>query len=393
MCILPLTVRDGRIIESVFISEVTERGDKYIYVEIHTLENGTYVIENRYYKSNENVLTKIDLPDGIAERFDTGSPYPFFAFIMPNIVNVHDNNLGLGCAVFAEAVDNLMGVDIAYNNFNRDLWLGGKKVFYNRELTKVEIDEDGKQRTIPPDDMLQQLFVSVGDEFVDDKKLIQEFNPSLRVQDNKEAVQAQLDYLSFKCGMGVRHYQFDNNMRTSKITATQYIGEKQELKQNASKHAIIVENALREIIRAILWTGSNLKGESINPDAEVKVEFSDGYVISDEEKRAQDAQDVRDGLMQPWEYRVNWYNETEEEAKRILGESSGMTFGGLSYPPGEDESMLRGPGNSCQKMYASSSVIKNYKRGDFTRSTALRLMELAGWDVKEAEKILDDIIT
>lgn len=33
--------------------------------------------------------------------------------------------------------------------------------------------------------------------------------------------------------------------------------------------------------------------------------------------RERDRQDVRDGLMQKWEYRVKWYNETEEVAKSM----------------------------------------------------------------------------
>lgn len=44
----------------------------------------------------------------------------------------HKNNNGMGCAVFANAIDNLKGVDIAYNNLNSDLWLGQKKVFMSR---------------------------------------------------------------------------------------------------------------------------------------------------------------------------------------------------------------------------------------------------------------------
>lgn len=31
-------------------------------------------------------------------------------------------------------------------------------------------------------------------------------------------------------------------------------------------------------------------------------------------------QEVRDGLMQKWEYRVKWYGETEQEAKKVLSE-------------------------------------------------------------------------
>ena len=162
-------------------------------------------------------------------------------------------------------------------------------MFYSRELTKtIGVDNDGKPIYLAPDDMLQQLFVSVGDEITEDKKLVHEFNPDLRVQDNRDAVQAQLDYLSFKCGMGTRHYQFSNNMRAAQVTATQYTGEKQELKQNAAKHGIVVEQALQSIVRAILWAGKNILGQPVDPETAIVVVFSDGYIVSDDEKKADD---------------------------------------------------------------------------------------------------------
>lgn len=336
LCIFPLTVRYHQITEVAFASESTVRGKKYVYLEIHTLENGLYTIQNRYFKSNRNSLIPTDLPEGVAEQVNTGSPYPFFSIIHPNMVNPYDNSLGLGCAVFSQAIDNLKGTDIAYNNFNRDLWLGGKKVFYNRELTKtIGTDADGKPIYIAPDDMLQQLFVSVGDEFGDEKKLVQEFNPSLRVQDNRDAVQAQLDYLSFKCGMGAKHYRFDG-AGPGVVTATQYTGEKQELKQSAAKHGIVIEKALLGIVRAILWAGKNILGQPIDPDTPVVVEFSDGYIVSDEEKKADDRQDILNGTLQRYEYRMKWRGEDEKTAKAMV-QPAGPTYGANDYPPGEDE--------------------------------------------------------
>lgn len=252
-------------------------------------------------------------------------------------MNPYPDNLGLGCSIFSQAVDNLKGVDIAYNNFNRDLWLGGKKVFYNRELTKtIGVDKDGKPIYLAPDDMLQQLFVSVGDEFTEDKKLVHEFNPDLRVADNRDAVQAQLDYLSFKCGMGTRHYRFSGSMGASPITATQYTGEKQELKQNAAKHGIVIEQAIQSIVRAILWAGKNILGQPVDPETAIVVIFSDGYIVSDDEKKAEDRQDIISGIMQRWEYRVKWYGEDEATAKAKT-QPTGPVYGGRTFPPGEDE--------------------------------------------------------
>ena len=319
-CIIPLSQRYGRITEAAFVSESTELGKKYIYLETHMLEGGAYVIENRYYENKNEQLVKRELPAGIAERFVTGSPLPFFSIIRPNIVNPFRDNLGLGCAVYANAIDNLKGVDLAFNNFCRDFRLGSKKVFYNRELTKsVGYTASGDPMYIAPDDMMQQLFVSIGDEYVgDDRQLIHEFNPSLRVQDNKDGVQAQLDYLSFKCGLGTKHYRFSEGGRGVQVTATQYIGERQELKQNAAKHGIVIQRALQDIVRAMLWAGKNIIGASVDPDTNIVVEFSDGYIISDEEKRAADLLDVQNGIMQRWEFRVKWYGEDEDTAKAMI---------------------------------------------------------------------------
>jgi A118 family predicted phage portal protein len=336
-CIVPLSRRYGRITEAAFVSESTVRGKAYVYLEIHTLENGAYVIENRYYKLENNALTKDELPEGIAPIFKTGSPYPFFEIIRPNTVNPYKNNLGLGCAVFSQAIDNLKGVDLAFNNFLRDFKLGGKKVFYNRELTKqVGVTEDGSPLYITPDDMMQQLFVSIGDDFVDNDKLVYEFNPSLRVEDNENGMQAQLDYLSFKCGFGTRYYRFSSDGRSAQITATQYVGEKQELKQSASKHGIIIEKALQDIIRVILWVGKNILKQSVDCETKIKVEFSDGYIISDEEKRKEDREDVNAGIMQRWEYRVRHYSEDETTAKKNSA-PVGPTYGTMTFPTGEDE--------------------------------------------------------
>lgn len=335
-CVIPLSRRYGQITEAAFVSESTVRGKPYIYLEIHTVESSGYVIENRYYEVGNNNLVRADLPPGIAPKFITGSPLPFFSIISPNMVNPYKNNLGLGCSVFSQAIDNLKGVDLAFNNFCRDFKLGGKKVFYNRELTKTAgVTADGSPIYVAPDDMMQQLFVSIGDEFVDEKKLVHEFNPSLRVGDNKDGVQAQLDYLSFKCGLGTRQYQFGDGMRSAQVTATQYTGEKQELKQNAAKHGIVVEKALRDIVRAMLWVGKNILGQSVNPEAQISVEFSDGYIVSDEEKKADDRQDLLNGTLQRYEYRMKWRGEDEATAKAQV-QPVGPTYGGGTFPPGED---------------------------------------------------------
>ena len=139
--IIPITVRHKKIIEAAFVSEVVEKGSKYAYVEIHRLVKGLYEIENIYLKVSDSIVKKHPLPEGVAEIFSTGSKIPFFAIVTPAIVNTFEKANSMRQSVYANAIDNLMGVDLAYNNFNRDFKLGGKKVFYDKELIKA--DQEG----------------------------------------------------------------------------------------------------------------------------------------------------------------------------------------------------------------------------------------------------------
>ena len=303
LSIIPLSVEKSKITEAAFVSEFTKRGKNMVYLETHTKdEKGNYQIENEYFCIDGMKMKKAELPEGVAPIIYTGSPLPWFAFVYPNITcNIRECN-GLGMSIYANALDNLESIDIAFHNFVKDFKLGGKKVFYNRDM--LQTDKEGK--TITPDDVVQQLFQQVGDGMdFDAKQMVQEFNPSLRVQENKDGVQCQLDYLSFKCGMGTKRYQFT---QSGVKTATEYSGERQELVQHAQRHVIVLSAALKTLFAALLYIGKTFCNANVNPEA----------AIENETAKASDRQDVQNGLMLPWEYRVKYYGETEEDAKAIL---------------------------------------------------------------------------
>lgn len=313
LSIIPLSVKKSRITEAAFVSELTDKGKPCCYLESHTVDEvGNYVIENECFRIDGGELKPCPLPAGVAARINTGSPLPWFAIIYPNIANnIRDNN-GLGISVYANAVDNLAGVDMAFNNFLRDFKLGGKKVFYNKAMLQTNAEGE----TITPDDVAQQLFQQVGDGLdFDAKAMLQEFNPSLRVEENKTGLQAQLDYLSFKCGLGTRRYQFEAG---GVKTATEYTGERQDMVQHANRHMIPLEAAIKTLCAALLYIGKVFCGADCDPDTVVTVKFEDGFVVDDDALRERDRQDVREGLMRKWEFRVKWYGETEEEAKAAI---------------------------------------------------------------------------
>jgi A118 family predicted phage portal protein len=313
MSIIPLTVEKSKVTEAAFVSELVKMGKDYIYLETQTKdENGNYVITNRYFRVDDGSLKPENLPEGVAESVNTGAGIPWFVLIYPNTTNNIECQNGLGMSVFANAIDNLKGVDLAFNNFLRDFKLGGKKVFVNKKMAFTAADGT----VVTPDDVAQSLFSMIGDDVdFDAKQLIQEYNPQLRVTENKEGVQSQLDYLSFKCGLGTHRYQFEGGVVK---TATEYNGERQELVQHASRNMIVIETALIDLCRAILHIGKTFCKANVNPDAVITVQFEDGFVISEEDKAAKDLLLVQNGIMPAWEYRVRHMGEAEEVAKAAI---------------------------------------------------------------------------
>ncbi len=321
--IIPVSVRSGRITEAAFCSEHMEKGRHFTFLEVHTFEKGGYVIRNHLFDTENGDMKEVPLPAGLLPEVRTGSAVPWFAIAEPNIENNIPHNGGMGLSVFDCALDVLKGLDLAYNNLVQDIFLGQKKIFLKKDLVEDVMTADGENVAVTPNDVGQQLFTFVNFPMStenSDKEFIYEFNPQLRIGDNTAAVQAQLDYLSFKCGLGNKHYQFNNS---TVVTATQYTGDRQDLIQNAHKHYITVEEFVLSVIWAVIGIGRDFFGLNVPEDIEVEVEFDKSVIIDEDAEREKDRQDVRDSLMAPREYRMKWYGETEDEARAMIAEING----------------------------------------------------------------------
>ena len=314
--IVPISTENGKITEAAFISESMRDGIPTVYVEIHRRGADGYVITNELLKKENGELIPDKLPRGVAGEVRTGTFVPFFAILKPNLTNHVDESCGLGVSVYAQATDCLKGVDLAFNNFCRDLKLGGKKVFMNRNL----VMRDGNGTLYTPDDVAQQLFVTVGDGDLAEETMITEHNPDLRTKENAEAVQSQLDYLSFRCGMGTRQYLFSGVQGKAQLTATQYTGERQDLIQTTAHHRINACEFISDYVRAALTAAVKVLCLPLDASAPVTVNFDDSYFIDSESQRARDREEVAAGLMKPWEFRMKWRGESEERARAMTEE-------------------------------------------------------------------------
>lgn len=320
--IIPLKRVGGRIQDIAFISEDMIENKKCYYIETHELINDEYVIKNVYLSDNGE---EIELPNGLIKELHTLSPIPLFSLLSPRLVNNIENNNGLKLSIYANAIDQLKGCDLAYHNYMKDTELGGKKVFYNKRLVKyetvIEIDSLGNKipRDIPvyPDDISKQQFQVLGDEMenTNEKALIHEYNPDLRMTDNEKNINLALNLLSFMVGLGKGYYKFENG---TVVTATQYLGENKDLVGNAKKHRNSLNEYCVNIARGILLLGRLVFGANTDENDIISLTDKDGFLISDEELQEQYRQDFQAGLMSKLTYLMKARGMSEEQARKEI---------------------------------------------------------------------------
>jgi A118 family predicted phage portal protein len=319
--IIPLRVEHGKIIDVAFVSKTTDNNKTIYYIEIHELKEDGYVIKNIFIDEQGEETTK----DNVIKEYKIHSNIPLFSLLEPKIVNNIDNNNGLGISIYANATDQLKGCDIAYNNFVMDVYLGGKKVFYNKSLIKYNVetytDKDGNvvTREIPiyPDDLTRQQFKILEGDLANanDDTLIHEYNPNLRAEENEKIVNFALNLYSFKIGLGKGYYKFENG---TVVTATQYLGENKDLVGNAKKHRRSLNDYTVGIARALLLLGRILFNEQVDENDNIQLTNKDGFLVSDEELQNQYRQDFQAGLMSKLTYLMKARGMSEEQAKKEL---------------------------------------------------------------------------
>lgn len=308
--IIPISWSNGVVTEASFVSELVHSGKTYYVVSSHIKEDDGYVIYNDLIDTNYKTAS---LNINLLPVLRTKSLKPLFYIMKTNIVNNIDLDSPMGISVYANAIDNLKGCDVAYDCCLREVITGQRIVMMNKCL--LTTDDSG--RPIAPQDVKQTYMQFFGDDAQSDvSEFIKEFHPTLNTDALDKELQNQLNMLSSKVGLGSNYYRFDSS--SGVVTATEYVGERNDFMRNAVKISKSIKIALKDLVLGILFVGKNILGANVDDNAKIDITLSDGVVEDDTKEREQDRQDVRDGIMPKAEYRAKWYGETIEEAKAVI---------------------------------------------------------------------------
>ncbi|MBO7712066.1 MAG: phage portal protein [Methanobrevibacter sp.] len=315
----PLTIDQDKITECAFVNSNTNSTIIQIHIK-GRIEEEKFVYDDKgNYHIRTVVYQKKNKTDDIGqlvsdEIFDTGSQMAWFQMVKPNIANNIDINSPLGISIFANALDSLQGVDLAYDGFCEEMRLGKIRIFLDKKLTHY--DEDGEHILF---DVNETGFYWTGNGEANDKKPFEAYTPQLRTESYFTGINNALNLLSGKCGFGENHYRFDQNGIS---TATQVISQNSELFRTLKKHEILLNEVIIGVCKTLMYIHNNFTSDSFKFDLDenLEVKFDDSIIEDVETERARDRADVNLGVMSEVEYRMKWFNEDEETARKKIEE-------------------------------------------------------------------------
>ena len=247
-------------------------------------------------------------PAGVCPVYETGSPHPTFAIVRPAIDNTRVDMSPYGQSVFADAVDAIQAVGLAFDAMISEVDNGKMCVFLSDVLFDQESDGKGRKVSIPFGRQDCPVFRKV----MSTEDTIREFAPALRTDAQAKALKTALQMLGDLTGFGISYFDFDGAGYVK--TATEVSSDNSALMRNIRRHEHALEGAIAGICRAVMAASRSL-GAELPEEGEVRVTFDDSIITDTSAEKQQDMAEVAAGLMEAWGYRDKWYGEDEVTAR------------------------------------------------------------------------------
>ena len=251
-------------------------------------------------------------PAGVCAEYDTGSPWPTFSIVRPAVDNTRVDMSPYGQSVFADAVDVLQAVDVAFDSLVTEVSISKMRIFLSDVMFDKESSGTGKKVTIP----FGKNDCTVFRKIMSTEDMIQEFAPALRTSSQAEALRIALQMLGDLCGFGAMYFDFDNSGYVK--TATEVSSDNSQLMRNIARHEHALEQSISGICHALMSVYRSL-GESVPDEGSVHVDFDDS-IVTDTAAEKRLAMAEVGVTMSPWEYRARFYGEAEDVARARAAE-------------------------------------------------------------------------
>lgn len=303
---------------------VSEYKPNLFFIQLHMEEiDGKHIVHNRLVKKVEDeyeLLTDETLRTDYRVEPIIEYPLPMLNIITPAISNNIDTTTPYGISIFANALSELKGVDIAYTGIQLDITTGKRITFST--VDNLE-NHDGNMKF--PD--TEGFYVMEGDSTFNDGSTVMFKEPTLKGKDLIDYLETNLNMFGRKVGFGDNAYSFQNG--SVYTNTTQVISTNSKMFKTRNKHLVIIREALEGFVRAIYYldTGNEYTGD-------ITVEFDDSIVHDIEKEEKELVFQLMNGLISEVYYWQVKLGLTEDLAIQFVKEQQRLR--GLIEMPEEE---------------------------------------------------------
>ena len=333
---------DNQEIKGIIFKDSYTVGRKYYTrLEYHRFVETTvdgvttypYYVSNRAYvsKSPQSIGNKIDLKQTKWADLMADTPPilkangekldgPLFGVLRTPQANNVDISTPLGLPVFAEGIEELGDIDVAYSRNAGEIKDSQKIALLDDRLlmpsgTPVSAMSQRGMENRRNEMKLPHYVKNVFGQ--DEKEFYQEINPQLNTDARLAGINALLSQLSYKCGFSSGYFVF--NEKTGMVTATQVEADDRRTIQFIKDVRDKLEDCLNGVIYA-LNVFADLYDLTPVGVYETTYDFGD-ITYNREEDRARWWQYVVQGKVPAWLFFVKFEGMTEEDAKAMVKEA------------------------------------------------------------------------
>lgn len=306
----------------IFVAQKSVGTSIYTRLEQHSLVGDTYTINNSAYRSNTpgvlGVRVSLTDVDEWAELEDTATiqpiDRPLYAYFRMPMANVVNPTSPLGVSVYAKAVDTIQQVDKLYSDI---LWeYEGSQLAIDADITTFRRDSRTGNLIMPKG--RERLFRALDLGEGTDRYHI--FSPQIRDTSLFNGLNQLLTKIEDQCC--VAHGTLSVPDAEAR-TATEIKILKQRTYATVADIQKALQNALDNLVYAMdVW--ATLGELAPAGQYEISYKWDDSIIVDTQSEQAIRLQEVGAGLLRPEAYLMWRYGVTEEDAKAMLPEISGM---------------------------------------------------------------------
>jgi A118 family predicted phage portal protein len=289
---IPTRWDNRAIYDGVFISKST-KGKKYYTMfewqfteKVKDGENQTsrITIENHLFVSDR--ANEVGIETDLSLLYPSLEPISYvenvesslFSYMKPATANNIDTDNPLGISVYANSLDTLQALDIAFDSFNREFILGRKRIIVPASAIK-SINDPTTGKTVKYFDAEDEAYEAFKNSENGEELKITDNTMVIRVEEHVAAINALLNILCFQIGLSPGTLSFDAVEGLK--TATEVISQNSKTYRTKQAHQNILKESIEDTVKSIVNLGIAIGDLSEVVEYEVVIGFDDSIIVDE----------------------------------------------------------------------------------------------------------------